>query len=893
VRRIVGLITSALIAASLLPAAAAAQVGATDLASYVDPMIGTYPPGFVNPGAVRPFGLVAVGPDTEGPLNYGGYHYVNNTIVGFSNIHMSAGVPRGGQIPMMPVSGPVDLGDPIKQIPETSSVPAYSSPFSHAAETAEPGYYSVLLERYGIQAELTSTERVGVHRYTFLPGQPATVVIDPSRDLTGYHPAVVDIAGDRIVTGQMEAEDGIDVFFAAEFSEPFVTAQTFTGTTPSPETHAQGNRAGALLGFGDQGTTVVAKVGISFTDLQGALTNLTETEGKGFDEVRSEARAAWNDALGLVEVEGGTDAEKTSFYTALYHTQFFPNLFSDIDGRYRGFDDVIRTSTFPRYTQFSLWDSYRGQNQILSVIQPERYRDMIRSLLDMARQSGNLPRWTFANTDQHHMSGNPVIPFIGEGWCRGLLDDFDDDGDNDANDAALRDELFAQMRERTVNEPDGNYESLGYQSVPKIGQYPGGLPAVHELHDGGGGSAGTTLEFGLADMSLALMADVAGRESDREDMLRRAQFYRNLLDPETKWIRPRHDDGSWHTPFVPETDYGFQEGTSWQYSWLVMQDLAGLFDLMGGDAAVQERLDTFFNLPASGTVPVAWPKVQNQATMFGLLYKGNQYAPGNEHDLQAPFLYNYAGAPWKTQAVARGAASLYTPTPDGLPGNDDLGALSGWLVWTMLGVYPMTPGAPMYTVASPVFESAVVHRPGGEDLVISAPGASPVNKYVQSTNLDGEPLDATWFTETDGDELTVEMGPVPNMTWGTGEGAAPPSLSADPSLDSFGCVAATGGDTEPIATTLTYVGDTHGRGSTVRLAAKLLDAANAPIQARSVVFTIDGASYAAITGPDGIAETSARVTGHGRTQQVTAEFAGDEVYLSSTTQAQITWGGPV
>lgn len=768
-----------------LASPAGAQLAPSDLAGYVDPLIGTYPPGFVNPGPVRPFGMVGVGPDTEGPLNYGGYHYVNNTIVSFSHIHMSAGVFRGGQLPVMPVSGQVELEDVSQQL-GGSPVPAYASPFSHATETAEPGYYSVLLERYGIQAELTSTERVGVHRYAFLPGQAASVVIDAGRDLRGDQPSAIDISDDGLVTGRVTTDDqGVTVYFAARFSEPFTT-ETFVGTTRSSAKQAEGTRAGAILGFGDGGKTIEARVGVSFTDVEGAIKNLeAEAEGKTFDEIRSESRAAWNDALGLIEVEGGTEGEKMSFYTALYHTQFFPNLFSDADGRYRGFDDVIRVSDFPRYTQFSLWDSYRGQNQILSVIQPERYRHMILSLLDMARQRGHLPRWTFANRDPSHMSGNPVIPFIGEGWCRGILDDADGDGDEDETDDALRTELFNAMRERTINNPGGNYENLGYAPTTQVPEYFDGVPAVHELHDGGGGNAGTTLEYGLADLSLALMADDLGLEADRTKLLERALFYRNLLDPETKWIRPRTADGAWIDPFLPEGDYGFQEGTSWQYSWLVMQDLRGLFDLMGGNAAVQERLDTFFNFPASGTVPVAWPKVQNQATMFGLLYKGNQYAPGNEHDLQAPFLYNYVGAPWKTQAVARGAASLYTPTPDGLPGNDDLGALSGWLVWTMLGIYPTTPGSPTYTVASPVFTKATIHTPQG-DFVIDAPAASTVAKYVQSASFAGDKdessdLTTTWFTHGDirkGATLTLDMGPIPNMEWGTADEAAPPSITS-------------------------------------------------------------------------------------------------------------------
>ena len=777
-RRAASLITLvALLCGSLYSGPMASAQTATDWATYVDPLIGTYPPGFVNPGPVLPYGMVGLGPDTEGPLNYGGYFFINNNITGFSHIHMSAGVPRGGQIPIMPVTGDVQLGDQVSQFPEASPVPSYLSPFDHATEVAEAGYYKATLARYATIAELTATERVGVHRYTFPPGQPASIVFDPSRDLTGYNSnASIKIEDDGFVTGHVEAERSIDVYFAATFSRPITTAKTFTGTTLSDATEATGSRSGAVIGFGSDGGPVVAKVGISFVDVEGARKNIeAEVPGWDFDAVRTAARASWNEALGRIEVESDNVADLTSFYTALYHAQLFPNILSDADGRYMGFDDVVHRSDRTHYSQFSLWDSYRGQNQLLAVINPEAYEDMTLSLLDMYRQGGQLPRWTFANKDPAHMSGDPVIPFIGEGWCRGVLDDLS---------VGESHQLFNAMRALTNNRPE-NYDTLGYGSVPKPGSWPSSL-------QGGSGRTGTTLEWGLAEFALALMADDSERIDDRDFLKDRSLYYRNLLDTEdTDWIRPRHDDGSWLAEFLPENGYGFQEGTSWQYSWLVMQDLAGLIERMGGNTVVQDRLDKFFNLPASAGAPIAWPKVQNQATVFGIFYYGNQYAPGNEHDLEAPFVYNYAGAPWKTQAAARAAASVYSPTPDGLPGNDDLGALSGWLVWTMLGIYPITPGAPVYTVASPVFDRAVVHLADGEDLTIDAPGTTYASKYVQSVSLDGEPVTKTWLTHSDiseGATLSFEMGPVPNLEWGTSAEAAPPSISTDGFAD-FDCTA--------------------------------------------------------------------------------------------------------
>lgn len=763
-RRILATLVLALALPALLGAGPAPE-GSVDPGDLVDPFVGTFPPGFVNPGPVLPHGMVGLGPDTTGPFHYGGYNWTDRAITGFSHIHMSAGVPQGGQIPLMPVTGEVHLGD----AQTTGPVPAYASPFTHTDEDAEPGRYRVGLHRYGVDVELSATTRAGFHRYTFPAGAQAHVVLDVSRDLKGRHPAAATVHDDGTVTGWIRTSSpDHTVFFAARFDRPIETATGFSGTTTSPARSVSGDDVGLILGFGDAGGTVQAKVGISYVDEDGALTNLeTEIPGWSFETVRRDARTAWRDALSRIDVDGGAAAERTSFYTALYHTQLFPNVFSDVDGRYRGPDDVVRTDDRPHYTGFSLWDSYRGQNQLLATIDPDSYRDMVASLLDFHRQGGELPRWQLANRNPGYMSGDPVIPFIGEAWCRGLVPPQD------------RRELFDAMRQLTERRP--SYVELGYQPTPRP-RDPG------DQLTGGARDAGTTLEYGVAEFALALMADDRNLHDDRDTLLDRSLGYRHLLDPEARWIRPRHADGSWLTPFAPENGYGFQEGTSWQYSWLAMHDLAGLFDRMGGDDAAQDRLDTFFNLPATATAPVVWPKIQNQATVFGIEYRGNQYAPGNEHDLHAPYLYAHAGAPWKTQAVARGVTSLFTPTPDGLPGNDDLGALSGWLVWSMLGLYPITPGAPLYVVGSPVFEHATVHLPGG-DLTIGAPGASFVTKYVRRASLQGEPLDRPWVHHDEfenGAVLRFEMDAVPATDHWADPSAAPPSLSTH-DTSAFGC----------------------------------------------------------------------------------------------------------
>jgi len=768
-RFLAGLAAVALIAAT--PAVSVGGRGVVAPRDFVDPMIGSFAPGFTNPGPVRPHGMVGLGPDTaEGPLNYGGYYITNSVVTGFSHTHMSAGVWQGGHVPLFPMHGEVDARR--QAHPGSAPIPLYASPFDRAGEVAEAGYYSVILDRYGVIVELTATERTGMHRYEYPPGLVPKVVLDPSRSLRGLKDATIALHPDdaQLVVGTVhdDVSGPMDIHYAIRANEPF----TLTDPAGNPVTSLDGQPTG-VLEFEEGVDEILVKVGISYTDIEGAVRNLdTENPYWNFGGAVVAAASAWDEALDVIEVEGGTDLELTSFYTALYHAQLFPNLLSDVDGRYRGGDGQIHHSERPRYTQFSLWDSKNGQNALLAVIDPARYEDMLYSLADFAEKRGHLPRWQLGPNDPGYMSGDPVLPFIAEGVCRGLLD-----GEQHAE---LRERLLSEMLERyDARKPE--YRDLGYLPVPQASD------PVSVL-EGGSRDAGTTLEYGFADLALGLVADRWGAAEDRDRILETATNYRNLLDPETGFIRPRDAAGAWLEHFYPENGYGFQEGTSWQYSWLAMQDLAGLVGGMA-DAGVdvEQRLDQFFGLPLTGTIPVAWPKVQNQATAFGIAYYGNQYAPGNEHDLEAPYVYNWVGVPWKTQAVARGVASLYTPTYDGLPGNDDLGALSGWLAWTMLGVFPITPGAPVYTVGSPTFERATIHRPDG-DLVIEAPGANFAAKYVQSASLDGAPLDRTWFAESevaDGGTVSFELGVAPSE-WGTSPDAAPPSLSTH-DLAAFDC----------------------------------------------------------------------------------------------------------
>src|SRR3954469_2767721 len=714
-----------LLAAAAAAALALATPARADLAAEVDPLDGTMPPGFVFPGAVAPFGMVQNSPDTTGEFAYGGYDYSDTAVRSFSLVHLSGpGVKKGGDLPFMPTLGPAS-DDPS----------VYASPFSHAREQAEPGYYRVTLDASQTDVELTASEHAAMQRYTFAPSPAAKVIMDTARSGEGTAPATWRVTAPDEVAGSRHGR--YPVFFVARFSRPFAQHGAFAGGD------------GGWGGF-DTTTdrTVTVPLGLSFVDEDGARRNLDAEapQSRSFDAMRAAAHAAWSRELGKVAVEGAP-LDSRAFYTALYRASLHPNVFTDVDGRYRGQDDAAHVAGGrTQYANYSLWDTYKGENQLLALVQRGRYRDMLTSLLADAREGGKLPRWGEQSIDPAHMSGDPAVPMIADGVCRGMLD-------------------------RTTA------EALYAQAVALRARRPPELDAVGYLPD----RPGTTLEYGVADFSLALMARALGHDDDAARWLRASLNYRNVLDPSTRWIRPRAADGSWHEPFDPALDEtGFQEGNAWQHSWLPPHDARGLFDRMGGDGAVRDRFQTFFALPA---------EAQNRATLFGLVYRTPQYAPGNEHDLQAPWMPVFAGEPWKGAEAQRAIQALFRDTPDGLPGNDDLGGLSGWAVWSMLGLGPVTPGAPFEVVGSPLFPRATIDVGGGRRLEIRAPGASALNRYVTGASWNGRPLRRAWIDDgalRQGGVLQLDMSAVPDKDWGAATAFRPPSASDSP-LTVFGC----------------------------------------------------------------------------------------------------------
>jgi predicted alpha-1,2-mannosidase len=705
---------------ALAPAARAA-----DVAQHVDPMIGTMAPGFVLPGPVAPFGMIQQSPDTLGPLVYSGYMHHDPAIRGFSLVHLSGpGVDKAGDLPFMPWAGPgAPPSDPLQ----------YAQPYTHVAEQAKAGWYQVLLAN-GVDVQLTSGLRAGMQRHAFPAGREAYLIVNPRQRNSGATEGAFRKVSDREIAGWTKSR--YPVHFVARFDAPI---------------QAVGEH---WVQF-EAGTTVTMRVGISFVDEDGARRNLAADapDSLSFDAMRAGTFEAWNDLLDQVRVTGGTPADLRSFYTALYRASLHPNVFNDVDGRYRGFDNEVHVVEDGRtqYANFSSWDTYKSTNQLQALLHPDRYADMLRSLLADAQQGGRLPRWGEQNLDASHMSGDPAIPMIADGACRGLL------GATEAQ--ALYEEAVELRSYR-----DAALDQVGY------------LP----------GRPGTTLEYGLADFALALLAESLGHHDEAQRWLTASLSYRRLLDA-NGWIAPKDADGNVQSGFDPTlADQGFQEGNSWQYTWLVPHDAKGLLDRIDAtvaeptDLTAEQRLDVLFAGPA---------EAQNRATFFGVYYTFPQWAPGNEHDLGAPWMYAYLGQQWKIAEVLRDANTLYRPLPDGLPGNDDLGGLSAWYAWSALGLVPPTPGAPLHLVGSPIFESvSIALNNGSPRFTIEAPGASPVGMYVQSAALNGKPLERSWF-HTDairpGGVLRLEMGPTPNKDFGA---RTPPPSASDTSLEGFGCV---------------------------------------------------------------------------------------------------------
>lgn len=711
---------------------------------FVNPFIGTATVGHTYPAATLPFGMVQVGPDTgnKGWDWCSGYHSQDSSIIGFSHTHLSGtGASDMGDILLMPVvSEPVfDAGH--KENPESG----YRSRFSHSSETARPGYYSVKLDDYNVLAEMTASCRVGFHRYTFPESNRSGFIIDLEHGMEDVTlESSVKVVGNQTITGYRHSSGFIKdqhVYFCARFSKPFEVLTSYIDGEKGEERAFSGKVCKIFLRFKtDSDEKVLVKVGLSATGEEGAMKNLEkEIPGWNFDETLQEADDTWNEYLSKIDVETINDDQKTIFYTALYHCLVSPNLVTDVDGSYRGWDgEMHKSSSGELYTNFSLWDTYRAIHPLYVLLYPDKNLPFINSMLQRYKEIGQLPINEYGQNETYCMIGYHSIPVISEAILKEMK--------------GFSYELaYKAMKESAMDDNRG----VGY--LKKYSYIPSELES---------NSVSKVLEYAYDDWCIARVARKLWKMDDYTYFIDRATFYKNQFDPSTGFMRGRHADGSWVTPFDPKSvsilnQGDFTEGNSWQYTFYVPQDANTLIDLMGGDKKFCTKLDTLFNTDPSIDNERAWD-------VTGLI---GQYAHGNEPSHHIAYLYNYAGEPWKTQEVVhRIKAELYSSDRDGLCGNDDCGQMSAWYVFSTLGFYPVTPGMDYYVIGSPSVKSAKLHLPNGKEFIIKTENVSDSNYYIQSAMLNGQNYSKSFLRHEDilkGALLEVNMGNTPQKNWAT------------------------------------------------------------------------------------------------------------------------------
>ncbi|MEV0318072.1 GH92 family glycosyl hydrolase [Streptomyces sp. NPDC050658] len=768
----VAVASAALLGGALaLPAAQAAPAGDGQLTDLVNPFIGTENEGNTYPGAAVPFGMVQFSPDTG---HNTGYDHSDTHIRGFSTVHLSGvGCGLGGDLPVLPTVGDVKETDYAK----------YAAEFSHDDEKASPGSYKVGLKS-GIDAELTATKRTGVQRYTFPSTDKANVLLNAGQSLHKTGSTKVEILDSRTVrtaiTGSGFCQDTkpYTVYTITRFDRPFSTSGTWKGDTVtegSKESSAGDERNGAFVRFDtSEDRTVEATTALSYVDAKGAALNLRTEGGRSYDRVAQAAQSAWEDRLDDVQARGGSETVRRTFYSSLYRSFLAPNIGSDVDGRYTGWDQKVhRAKGFTYYQNWSLWDTYRTQAQLLALLAPRESRDMARSVLKIDEESGWLPKWGYGTVETNIMTGDPVTPFLTNAYQQGLLKGYEE-------------EAYRALKKNADGVPpadsapvgrEANKEYLSDGFAPFIKGRPHAKPGDSDYDHG----ASATLEYALSDAMLGEMARDLGHEADAKRYAARAQNYRKIFDASTGFFRARDAAGAFTGPADPAKSEGFHEGTSWQYQWLVPQDLPGMVGLIGGKKATNDRLDSFFAYEQLLKDPA---KTAREVWVNGPYdyYNADKYNPQNEPDLIAPYTYLSTGQPWKTTDVVHAALTLFTDTPTGMTGNDDLGTMSAWNVLSSIGVFPVQPGTDTWGLSTPVFERVDIsldrrYYPHGR-LTVKAPGTSDTDRYIQSASKDGADYARTYLTTDDirdTRELSFAVGDKPSG-WGTSADAAPPAL---------------------------------------------------------------------------------------------------------------------
>jgi len=723
-------------------------------------MIGTSGEGHVYPGVAVPFGFVQISPDTaSSPTDWcSGYDYSARELLGFSLNHLTGtGCPDLGNFHFLPLVGNLNLIiRDLRQRPLTER-------FSHGQEETHPGYYSVFLADSKVEVELTATCREGVQRYTFPETADAHVLLD-LRHGVGNHAtdAGLAIENDRTITGfRKEIADscfspaGVKEYcFVAEFSRPFASFTILSGGDTIPGTQARGTNIKAFANYRiSRGEKLVVRVGLSTVSVEGARKNLrAEVNTWDCDKIVEAAKNKWLQALGKIRIETESADIKTTFYTALYHTQLTPIVLNDVDGQFRGPDNQVHQAKgFEYYTDLSLWDTFRAAQPLLTLLQPERVNDIVNTMIMHYSLLGEqmLPLCAYSGHETYCMIGNPSIPVISEAYAKGLR--------NWDGKAALSAMIGASEREdeaHACSEGLGFYRSQGW--IPSRPRAGGSLVPQ---------SVSKTLEFAYDDACLARFARSVGRDDIGELYARRSTNWMNIFDASSGFMRGRNPDGRWVAPFDPKrvnfSDY--TEANAWQYNFFVPHDVSGLIRALGGDEKFVAKLDELFD--TKGTL------TDNSIGLTGLI---GMYCQGNEPCHNFAYLYNYAGQPWKTQVRVRQiAATFYKSSPDGLCGNDDCGQMSAWYVFTALGFYPVDPPSGVYVIGSPLVDRAIIkveNEHGSErSFMVLARNNSAQNVYIQSATLNGRALTRSWIAHSEivkGGTLILDMGAVPNQKWG-------------------------------------------------------------------------------------------------------------------------------
>ncbi|MCE4565010.1 GH92 family glycosyl hydrolase [Maribellus sp. CM-23] len=711
--------------------------------SHVNPFIGTDAHGHTYPGALVPFGMVQLSPDTdtEDWDWCSGYHASDNSIMGFSHLHVSGtGIGDMGDILFAPVTGDV------KFIPGPEDAPSegYRSGFSKDTEISQPGYYSVELEDYGIKAELTASKRVGFHKYTFQENKNGKIIIDLDHGIQDStvqsYLKIIDsntVAGYRNSTGFVKNQH---VFFYAQFSKPFESFVSYVDGETGANKKVEGQACKVALVFGEN-DEIKVKVGISTASEEGAAKNIkAEIPGWDFEEVARAANNSWETELAKVEIDCDDIDKKTTFYTALYHNMVSPNLISDVDGHHRGWDGEVHKSDRDFYTNYSLWDTYRGTHPLHILLNPDKNNEFINSMLQRYNEIGELPINEYGINETFCMIGNHSIPVIVDAYLKGV-------GNFDA-------ELAYEAIKHSSTSSDYNFKT-DWEKYMRYGYLP--ADSIEEE------SVSRTLELCYNDWCVALMAKKMGKTEDYEYFSKRAGFYKNLFDKNTSFMRGRNSDGSWDTPFDPfkishaGTGGGnYTEGNAWHYTWHVQHDVEGLIDLLGGPEKFTSKLDSLFILE---------PKVYGDGLTVDVTGLIGQYVHGNEPCHHVPYLYAYAGQPWRTQEIITEVKNtLYKNTRDGLCGNDDCGQMSAWYIFGTLGFYPLCPGSDSYVIGTPSFSYTKLKLPNGNDFIVKANNLTDDNYYIQSTKLNGKKYTKSVISYDDvknGGVLEFTMGPEP------------------------------------------------------------------------------------------------------------------------------------